>query len=111
MVFIFYSFFLDTLLDIVIDGRPDALVHPRVATTLCHHAFVKLVVLILAVRAPLPLRLDTHLDKTAKVECAANVLAGVHGHVVDSESLARGVRVPLCRVLEALYVQRLRVLA
>ena len=75
--------FLNSVLHIVVKRGSDRLVHPVVASLLIDHALVELFLFDLTVTATLPVGRPAHLDKTAVVESAADVLARIHRHVSD----------------------------
>ena len=100
----------DAGLYVVVHWRSNGLVHPVPATLLIDHALVEGFLFIHAITTTLPVRRIAHLDQTAVVEGAADILARIHSHISHAKCLGGRVGSPLSTVLEAIGVQGLRML-
>ena len=110
-IFVFFEFFFDALLHVIIKRWPYRLVHPVIPTLLVDHTFVECFLLIYAVATALPVRGISHFDKTAVVKCTSNVLAGIHCHVLDTERLCCRVSSPFRWILQTFVVEVFGMLA
>lgn len=98
------------ILNVLINWRSLFFIHPSVSALFRNHALVKGSDLFLTICGTFPLEFVTLLCQLAIVDRAAYIFASIHGHVVEVETFASRICMPLRTILQTLNIEGLRVL-